>query len=259
MTVNFHPSWVGALGFWLGSDDYSLKRAFLRDSLQVDSDQVKQVYCVRLPFWMGGGVRYAIEYRSVLGRECLVSAPEKPGFVLVSPIKEMSLFDFLAVVLRHFKDEPSALFFPLIIPLAMIIMMLLFGVWRELVLSNREVLVFFTKPGCDYDCVRRVLGFHSLVGLLFLIQLLFLFLPVLALVFQAPRYRSAVTYRVIQSHSALTAVLGAFLFVQLIALFPFRQYSKAVQMGIDAKVERLIVGSQKGRTGHHEGSKPEAH
>jgi hypothetical protein len=114
------------------------------------------------------------------------------------------------------------------------------GIWSDEVLHNPDILSFFARPGCDTGCVRSVLSIHILVGILFFVQLMLLFMPILLLFFQAPRYRSALNYRMVQSYSVVTVILAAFLFVQLVAFFPFRQYGKFVGLGFDPKVVRLI-------------------
>jgi hypothetical protein len=72
------------------------------------------------------------------------------------------------------------------------------------------------------------------------VQLSFVLLPIALLVFQAPRYRSAVNYRMIQGYSLATVVVGFVILGQLLAFFPFRQYGRFLELGFDPKVERMI-------------------
>jgi hypothetical protein len=115
------------------------------------------------------------------------------------------------------------------------------GLWDEHVLHNPYVQGFFANPGCDANCVSKVLLIHSVVGFFFLVPpLVLLFLPVLLLLFQAPRYRSALNYRMVQSYSLASMVVGVCLMVFLMAGFPFQQYGRFLELGFDPKVDRAL-------------------
>ena len=156
------------------------------------------------------------------------------------PVQEISMGTYYLLHLEKCWREPSVLFLPLLLPIFMGILMTLFGVWDQFVLHNPDLLQFFSRPGCEANCVRRVLSIHSLVILLFAVQLVILFLPMTFLWFQAPKYKSALNFRILQAYSTALVFVGVFVFAQLVVFFPFKQYTKFVELGFDPKVVRAI-------------------
>lgn len=239
--VGVNPSRLGALSFWAGSDHYSLSQALKRERFFIPIGRVSKVYEVRAKPLIGLGSprNYAVEYSSGK-RDCFITMEELPAElrdakrIVISPLGAMRL------VMSHLRREPTVLFLPLLAPFFMGLMIGLFSLWNDLVLHNPDVLAFFANPACEANCVRKVLSIHSLVGLLFLLQITALLFPLALWYFQAPRYRSVVNYRVIQGYSLAGAVVGAIIFVQLMFFFPFRQYTRFVEMGFGPKAERLL-------------------
>jgi hypothetical protein len=239
--VRIDPRWSGALAFWAGSDHYSLKQAVFRAPFYLPVDRVLRVYEVKAKSLIGLGspTRYAIEYQSER-RRCFITLERLPEELEGRERKTTNPPGAALLFFQHCWNEPSALLLPLLIPFFLGFMIVLLGIWNEFVLHNREVLSFFAKPGCDLDCVRKVLSIHSLVLFLFLAQISLVLLPIGLLVFQAPRYKSALNYRMIQSYSLVTVVVGVVVLGQLITFFPFRQYGRFVGLGFGPKVERVL-------------------
>jgi hypothetical protein len=238
--IEVRPRGLSGLALWAGSDHYNILAAVRRDTFRCPASGVNKIYCVSFSDIPGFQEdRFLVEYDSG-NKSCIIILnalpPELSGHrtVKISPAGAVRLY------LQTFWREPSALALPLILPLMICLMMGLFGVWDELVLRNPDVMAFFARPGCDSGCVKKVLSLHSLVGLLFLIQFFLFLLPILFLFFQAPRYRSAFNYRVIQTYSVITAVIGIYVFGQLMVFFPFRQYSRFLALGMDPKVEKIF-------------------
>lgn len=235
------PGWVGAFALWAGSDQYGFAKALRREPHSLPADQVTNIYVIEANsiFGLGGTYRYAIEYISEQ-RECLVSVQELPHELVIREKIALHPIGAGLLFLKSCLREPSALLMPLALPVILASMMILFGYWNDYVLHNQEVLSFFAKPGCDESCVRKVLSIHSLVILLFMLQFVILLLPLALLFFQAPKYKSAFNYRLTQTYSIATVVVGMVVFVQLMAFFPFKQYGRFLEMGFDPKVEKLL-------------------
>jgi hypothetical protein len=240
-TVGVIPSWTGAWAFWAGSDHYNLRQVLARAPFELPIERVTKVYDLESKplFGLGGKARYALEYRSE-HRECFVTLEELPQELREMPRTKIKAPGTLLVFLRHSWREPTALLLPFLIPFVTMMMMWMLGLWNEYVLHQNDLLAFFANPGCNKDCVGQVLRIHSMVGFLFLVQLSFVLLPIVLLLFQAPRYRSAVNYRMIQGYSLATVVVGFVILGQLMAFFPFRQYGRFLELGFDPKVERMI-------------------
>ncbi len=235
------PRWLGAFAFWLGSDHYPLEHALKRAPFALPLPQVVKVYQIeyRPLVGIGGNHRFAIEYFSGQ-RDCLITLEDLPPELLDQPRTSISSLGMMRMFLRLCLREPTAFALPLLFPLSIALFLSLFGLWNAWVLHNPDVLALFSRPGCDPTCVRKVLSIHSLVGLLFFVQLFLLFVPFALLFVQAPRYRSALNYRMMQTYSAAAVMLGLFTFFQLVATFPFKQYGKILGLGFDLKVERLL-------------------
>jgi hypothetical protein len=241
-TLRVEARGLNGLAFWAGSDHYSLLDACRRRPFQIPLTEVKRV--LRIAFRDIPGFqedRYLIEYFS--GRkECMVILEAlPPDLQLAHRPEKISPFGVIWKYLDLFRREPTAMLLPLALPLGIALVMTLFGFLSDLVLKNPDVLGFLARPGCEADCVEKVLRLHSLVGLLFIIQLFLLLMPFSLLFFHAPRYRYAFNVRVTQIYSVAAAVVGVFIFAQLVVFFPFRQYGRFVAMGLDPKVERLLI------------------
>jgi hypothetical protein len=230
------------LSFWVGSDHYSLAQALRRECFLIPVGRVARVYEVRARPLIGLGSprNYALEYSSGR-RDCFITMEELPPELAHAEKTVISPIGALRLLMEHLRREPTVLFLPLLMPLFMGMMIVLYSLWNEYVLRNPEVLTFFANPGCDLNCVRKVLSIHSLVGLLFFLQIMAVLLPFLLLWFQAPRYRSVVSYRVIQGYSLAGVTLGAVIFIQLVVFFPFRQYTRFVEMGFGPAAERTVA------------------
>lgn len=237
----FIPGRAEAWGLWAGADHYSLVEAFRRAPFALPLDQIARIYRVESPPWPGFPrvSRYALEYRSK-ERECFVLLGELPAELRSAALDTLSVTAAFSRILSHVRREPTVFLLPLALPLAFFLAMALFGLWNEYVVRSPELNTFLARPGCTATCVRKVLSIHSLVALLFLLQSLMLFLPMALLFFHAPRYRSTVNYRMIQSYSLASVIFSAVIFAQLLAFFPFRQYGKFVELGFDPKVERAL-------------------
>lgn len=240
-TVGVTPSWTGAFAFWAGSDHYNLRQAIRRQPFQLPIERVTKVYDLESKplIGLGGAARFAIEYRSD-SRDCFITLEDLPAELEGMERTKIKAPGTVLVFIRHSWREPSALLLPFLIPFVTMAMIWMLGLWNEHVLHHSDVLAFFANPGCDKECVAQVLRIHSMVCFLFLVQLSFVFLPILLLVFQAPRYRSAVNYRMIQGYSLATVVVGFVVLGQLMAFFPFKQYGRFLELGFDPKVERVI-------------------
>lgn len=243
MHLRVKPSLGGALALWAGSDHYDLTDALRREPFTLPTHEVKKVYrmdSARLP-WLPQFRRYAVEYSSGR-RDCFVLLPElPPELIQKEEPEQISFYQAAALLMEHVRREPTVFLLPLVVPVGFFLCVALFGLWNQLVLHNLDFLSFFVRPGCDVGCVRKVLSIHSLVALLFLLQFLMLFLPIGLWLFQAPRYRSALNYRMIQSYSAATMVVGAVIFAQLVVFFPFRQYGRFVELGFHPKIEKAFA------------------
>jgi hypothetical protein len=239
--VSIEPRWSGALAFWLGSDHYGLLQALRREPFIIPVDQVSRVYEIRAKplIGLGSPMRYAVEYRSA-ERECFITLDTLPAELKGLERTTTNPPGAALLFFQHCKKEPTALLLPLVVPFFAVIMILLLGAWNELVLQNHDVLAFFATPGCNEACVRKALSLHSLVAFLFLVQIAILLLPMALFFIGAPRYKSALNYRMIQSYSFVTVVVTGIIFLQLVAIFPFRQYTKFVEMGFSSKTERLL-------------------
>ncbi|RZA04644.1 MAG: hypothetical protein EOP11_14625 [Proteobacteria bacterium] len=239
--LQFTPGRAGAWSLWAGSDHYGAWDAFRRAPFSLPLEGVLKVYRIEASFLSGLPIfaRYAVEYRSE-ERICFITIPDLPSVLSSHPVEVLSTGAAMAQLGRHLRKEPTIFFLPLAMPLVFFLTMALYGLWNEYVLHNQDLLSLLARPGCERSCVGKVLSIHSLVALLFLLQSVMLFLPLGLLVFQAPRYRSALNYRMIQSYSLASVVLGAVIFAQLLAFFPFRQYGRFVELGFDPKVERAL-------------------
>jgi hypothetical protein len=240
-SISVSPKWSGAITFWMGSDQYSLKNALKMEPLEIPLNRITRVFQIESKSLLTRRefVSYGIEYQSDF-RECYISLkslpPEMKGIERVR-ISNREAAHFL---FKHSWREPTALLMPFFLPFFVAILIGLLGAWDDYILHDREILSFFARPGCDVDCVAKVMRIHTLVGFLFLVPLGILLLPLGFLFFQAPRYRSALNFRMIQAYSVVTLTVGLFVFVQLVAFFPFRQYGKFVELGFDPKVERVL-------------------
>lgn len=239
-TLRVNPRGLQGLAYWLGSDHYTLLDAIRRAPMQIPVGEISRVS--RIAFREIPGFqedRYLVEYHS--GRkDCMVILDELPAD-LPPRLDKISPFGAARRYLDLFRREPTAMLLPLLLPLGIVLAMTLFSFLSDLVLKNPEVLGLFARPGCQADCVEKVLRLHSLVGLLFVLQLFLLLTPFSLLFFHAPRYRYAFNVRVTQIYSVTAAVVGVFIFAQLVVFFPFRQYGRFVAMGLDPKVERLLI------------------
>ena len=235
------PSWAGGLAFWAGSDDYSLKRVIRRAPLFLPVDRIIKVYEIESKSLVGldSPSRFAIEYNSK-ERHCFITLQSLPEKLNHLPRQKINPPGAALLFFKHSWREPTALLLPFLVPFIMLLMMMTLEVWDHYVLHNPDILAFFSKPGCDLNCVHKILSIHSMVGLVFLIQTMMLLLPMAVLLFQAPKYRSALNYRMIQSYSLATILVGLFVFGQWVAFFPFKHYGKFVEMGFDPKVERML-------------------
>lgn len=234
------PHGLGGLGLWAGSDHYGLVAAFQRAPFSFPASGVQKIF--RIAFTEIPGFqedRFLVEYSS--GRkDCMVILDALPAALKDEKLEKVSPFGACLRYLELFRREPSSLLLPLALPLGITVVMMLFGFWSDLVLRNPEVLGFFARPGCDVSCVEKVLRLHSLVGMLFLIQFFLLLMPFSFLFFHAPRYRYAFNVRITQLYSITTAVIGVFVFAQLMVFFPFKQYSRFLALGLNPKVERML-------------------
>lgn len=240
--VIIHPSRMGALALWGGSDHYSLKQALQKAPFHLPTEKIRSIHEVTFSIFetIDLNRKYIVEYRSE-ERDCFISLQKLPEELRdFSVRKNIGPLDAVFLFLKSCWREPSALLIPFIIPLIYSIFILMYSSWSQYILHNQDILAFFSRPGCENECVRRVLSLHSLVGLLFFFQLMFLFVPIISLFFQAPRYRSAMNYRFTQSYSAATILVGIVVFVQLVAFFPFKQYGRFVGLGFDPKVDKMF-------------------
>ena len=241
--VVIRPGWLGALAIWLGSDHYGFSKVLMKAPFQMPKENLKLYQIQWRNFWGGGlNTRFAVEYSSSR-RDCLITLAEKPNVPDIIA-EEISPMAFFAHYINRMWAEPTAIVIPMLLPIIFPLFILLFAVWDQLVLHNSEILSFFVNPGCDAGCVRKVLSVHSLVGFLFITQFIFLALPMVLLFFHAPKYKSAISYRMIQSYSMAGIILGIFVSVQLLAFFPFKQYGRFLEMGFSSKVERLFAHSK---------------
>lgn len=223
------PSILRAFALWAGTDHYSLHQALRRAPFTLPERAIKSVYNVRYL----GSSRSVVLYHSG-ERDCVAILPFAEGG------EPLSLAGFSGLLLAQVRKEPSVLLLPLALPVAFSLVVILFNLWNSLVLHNAEFLSLFVQPGCDISCARKVLSIHSLVALLFFLQTMMVALPVALLLFQAPRYRSAINFRMIQGFSFASVLVGAVIFAQLLAFFPFRQYGKFTELGFHPKVEKAF-------------------
>lgn len=238
--IKVTPSALGAIGFWAGADHYGLGSAVRRAPLLVPLDGVRRIF--RIAFSDLPGFRedrFLLEYNSG-DRECVAILECLPTELAGHRTEKLSPWGAVKRYLDLFRLEPTAMFLPLALPIGIVLVMMGFGLWSDFVLHNREVLGFFARPGCDAVCVEKVLRLHSLVGLLFFLQLFLLLTPFLFLFFHAPRFRYAFNFRITQTYSLATAILGVFVFAQLLVFFPFKQYGRFLALGLDPKVERVL-------------------
>jgi hypothetical protein len=225
------PRGLRGLGLWAGSDHYSLVSAFRRATFSIPVSGVQRVS--RIAFSDIAGFqedRFLVEYNSGQ-KDCLVILDSLPAELKDHKIEKLSPFGACLRYLDLFRKEPSSMLLPLALPIGIALVMTLFGVWSDLFLRNSDVLSFFARPGCDAGCVERVFRLHSLVGMLFLIQLFLLLMPFSFLFIHAPRYRYAFNVRITQMYSITTAVIGVFVFAQLMVFFPFKQYTRFIALG----------------------------
>jgi len=242
-SVLIRPSWFGRVTFWVGSDEYGLKEVILRAPLEIPLERIIQVYEIKAKSLIGlpSPSKYAIEYQSK-ERHCFITLEKLPEEL--AHLERMSINPPGAamVIFQQTWREPSALLLPLLLPVFIFLCLLMLGLWNDYVLNNHDLLAFFARPGCAESCVQKVLSIHSLVAFLFLIQLSVLLLPLLVFYFHAPRYRTALNYRMAQGYSLATIVVGVVIFGQLMAFFPFRQYGKFTEMGFNPRVEKIFKG-----------------
>lgn len=234
------PRGLAGLGLWAGSDHYGLREAFQRAPFQVPLEGVQRLS--RIAFSEIPGFqedRYLLEFNSG-HKECIVFLDALPPELKDHKAERVSPFGACFRYLDLFRREPSAMLLPLALPVGIAAVMSIFALWNDLVLGSPEVLGFFARPGCDVNCVEKVLRLHSLVGMLFFIQIFLLLMPFTFLFFHAPRYRYAFNFRITQMYSITTAVIGVFVFAQLMVFFPFKQYSRFLALGLDPKVERML-------------------
>lgn len=240
------PRWIGALAIWAGSDHYSFWQALRAQEFTLPADCVTRVYRIDFPPVLGVGLRsrYVVAYRSER-RECLVVLDLLPaGLVgwkhtVVSPVGAMQLF------LKLIWNEPAAFLALLVIPLPIFFVMILFLLWVNLVIQNPDIISLFTNEACDALCASKVLKVHSMVGALFMMPIALVLLPIGLMIFQAPRYRSAVNYRFAQSYCAVTLAIGVYLLAQLMVFFPFKNYSKFVMSGFGPRAELFLKNRHK--------------
>ena len=235
------PSWSGALALWAGSDHYGLGQVLRRAPIELPIEKVTKVYEIAAKplIGLGGGAKFAVEYRSEF-RDCFVTLEQLPANLQACPRSTINPPGAFLQFFRHCSREPSALLLPLAVPFFTMVMMIMLGLWNDHVLHHPDVLAFFANPGCDTHCVEKVLRIHSMVAFLFLVQFAMVFLPLALLFFQAPRYKSALNYRMVQSYSFTTIVVGCVIFAQLVVFFPFKQYGRFLGLGFDPKVERML-------------------
>ncbi|MGZ3711501.1 MAG: hypothetical protein ACXWQO_14300 [Bdellovibrionota bacterium] len=239
-TITVVPNGLGGLGLWAGSDHYGFFSALRRAPFSFPAAGLQKIS--RIAFSDIPGFqedRFLLEYNSG-SKDCMVVLDQLPEELKTHKLEKVSPFGTCLRYLDLFRREPSSMLLPLALPLGISLVMTLFGLWSDLFLRNIDVLNFFARPGCDAGCVERVLRLHSLVGMLFLIQFFLLLMPFSFLFFHAPRYRYAFNVRITQMYSITTAIIGVFVFAQLMVFFPFKQYSRFLALGLDPKVERLL-------------------
>lgn len=242
LSVKIHPSLIESLSIWFGSDEYSLWDVILRSAYTVDLSKVTHVYKIHKKSITGlekTDSTFAIEFSSKK-RECIIGLSTLPEELKEIAKEEITYGGFAYLYLRFLCKEPTAFLYPMLVPASIFSFMGFFGLWDHLILHNTDVLGFFAKPGCEMGCVRKVLSLHSLVGLLFILQIFLLMAPIALFYVQAPKYRSAFNYRITQSYSFVSIVVGTVIFVQLIGIFPFKQYGKFIELGFDPKVEKMF-------------------
>lgn len=235
------PRMLGALALWAGADHYSLWQAITRQSFCIPAERVSRVYRIEFPKVAGVGPRdrYLVGYRSEK-RDCLVVLDQLPAGLEhwapmgLTPMMALRLF------LRLIWSEPSAVVSLFLIPLPIFLLMILFVAWVNLVSHNPEVLSIFRTETCDSGCVEKVVKVHSMVGVLFMMPFALVVLPLGLMIFQAPRYKSAIHYRFAQSYCAVSLAIGVYLLAQLMVFFPFKNYSKFVMGGFGPQAEYFI-------------------
>lgn len=239
--VSIKPSWFGRVTFWVGSDEYGLKEVFRRSPLEIPLDKIIQVYEIRAKSLIGlpSPSKFAIEYQSK-ERHCFITLDKIPDEISHMERKTIKPPGAAMVIFQQTWREPSALLLPLLVPVFIFLCLLMLGLWNDYVLNNHDLLSFFARPGCGESCVQKVLSIHSLVAFLFLIQLSVLLLPLIVFFFHAPRYRTALNYRMAQGYSLATILVGLVIFGQLMAVFPYRQYGKFTEMGFNPRVEKIF-------------------
>lgn len=229
------------MAFWVGSDEYGVKDFVARQPLEIPLERILQVYEIKAKSLVGlpSPSKYAIEYLSK-ERHCFVVVEYLPEELANFDIITIKPPGALKVIFQQTCKEPSALLLPLLLPFFVFFSLIILGLWNDYVLHNRDLLSFLAKPGCGEDCVQKVLSIHSLVAFLFIIQLSVLFLPILVFFFHAPRYRTAINFRLAQGYSVATVMVGLVIFAQLMVFFPFRQYGKFAEMGFNPRVEKIF-------------------
>ncbi len=244
--AGIRPRWLGAMALWAGSDHYSLWQALRAQDFHLPVERVARVYRIDFHPALGFGLRsrFVVAYRSER-RECLVVLDSLPAAlahfkpVAISPVGAMQLY------LKLVWNEPAAILSLLLIPLPIFLVMILFLLWVNLVIQNPDILSLFSNESCDAVCASKVLKVHSMVGALFLMPFALVILPVGLMVFQAPRYRSAVNYRFAQSYCAITVAIGVYLLAQLMVFFPFKNYGKFVMSGFGPRAELFLKNRHK--------------
>ncbi|MCO5141543.1 MAG: hypothetical protein M9962_00465 [Oligoflexia bacterium] len=242
--VTFQPGWAFAFSFFWGTDHYGFRETLGRKALKIPLSSIKKIYQIECKpiIGLGAGHRYMVEYRSEM-RDCLISLETLPEEVDSFEKIKVSSAGALLLMAKGLIQEPMALLLPLGLPVSMMLLMLMYLMWSQYVLQNPDVLAFFVREGCDKNCVYKVLSFHSLVFFLFILQLSVMILPLAFYYFQSSRFRTAFSYRMAQTYTVASVMVGVFVFVQLMIFFPFKQYSRFIGLGFGPKVEKILKKS----------------
>jgi hypothetical protein len=233
---------VGALALWAGSDHYPLGQALRVRDFHLPLNRLSRVYRINFGnrvFGLGQRERYIVAYQSNQ-RDCMVVLDSLPTELERVETVGLSPLGALQAYVRLLWREPTVLLSLLLIPLPILAVMLLFLGWVNFVLQSPEVLNLFANSACPADCVQKVIKIHSMVGVLFLTPFALVLLPLMLMVFRAPRYRTALNYRFAQTYCAVTFAVAMYFLVQLVVLFPFRGYSRFVAVGFGPQAERFL-------------------
>ncbi len=232
-SLEIQPRRLEALGLWAGSDHYRLGRAVRAQAFHLPLDRVHHVYKVEF------GGHYWVAYSSER-RECFVPLYQLPAELRDRDCQKVNPWRAAQIFFKLIWDEPAALIALLLIPLPILALMLLFLGWVNFVLQSRELLAVFANAACDLFCVEKVIKIHSMVAVLFLTPFALVVLPLALLIFQAPRYRSAVNLRISQTYCFVAFAFGLYALVHLLVFFPFRGYGKFIAAGFGPKAEQFL-------------------